>query len=73
MVFTRTCDATTLLALILRNLGFSAIPINGHMTQVTYQILSKISRDTCVTFFFLFICDLVIFMYSVVKKAWSLK
>ncbi|KAL3833417.1 hypothetical protein ACJIZ3_008153 [Penstemon smallii] len=33
MVFTRTCDATTLLAHILRNLGFSAIPINGHMTQ----------------------------------------
>ncbi|KAL3616436.1 DEAD-box ATP-dependent RNA helicase 10 [Castilleja foliolosa] len=33
MVFTRTCDATTLLAHILRNLGFRAIPINGHMTQ----------------------------------------
>ncbi|KAG6404107.1 hypothetical protein SASPL_136347 [Salvia splendens] len=33
MVFTRTCDATTLLAYILRNLGFKAIPINGHMTQ----------------------------------------
>ncbi|KAL2240270.1 DEAD-box ATP-dependent RNA helicase 10 [Sesamum indicum] len=33
MVFTRTCDATTLLAYILRNLGFRAIPINGHMTQ----------------------------------------
>ncbi|XP_075498670.1 DEAD-box ATP-dependent RNA helicase 10 [Primulina tabacum] len=33
MVFTRTCDATTLLAYILRNLGFRAIPINGHMSQ----------------------------------------
>ncbi|CAI0450419.1 unnamed protein product [Linum tenue] len=33
MVFTRTCDATTLLALVLRNLGMRAIPINGHMTQ----------------------------------------
>ncbi|KAL6501287.1 DEAD-box ATP-dependent RNA helicase 10 [Orobanche hederae] len=33
MVFTRTCDSTTLLAGILRNLGFRAIPINGHMTQ----------------------------------------
>ncbi|KAL6499810.1 DEAD-box ATP-dependent RNA helicase 10 [Orobanche gracilis] len=33
MVFTRTCDSTTLLACILRNLGFRAIPINGHMTQ----------------------------------------
>lgn len=33
MVFTRTCDATTLLAHVLRNLGFRAIPINGHMTQ----------------------------------------
>lgn len=34
MVFTRTCDATRLLALILRNLGLKAIPINGHMSQV---------------------------------------
>ncbi|EYU43562.1 hypothetical protein ABFS82_03G016200 [Erythranthe guttata] len=33
MVFTRTCDATTLLAHILRTLRFEAIPINGHMTQ----------------------------------------
>ncbi|CAN0901945.1 DEAD-box ATP-dependent RNA helicase 10 [Linum grandiflorum] len=33
MVFTRTCDATTLLASVLRNLGLRAIPINGHMTQ----------------------------------------
>ncbi|KAK2440968.1 DEAD-box ATP-dependent RNA helicase 10 [Trifolium repens] len=33
MVFTRTCDATRLLALILRNLGLKAIPINGHMSQ----------------------------------------
>ncbi|XP_071911905.1 DEAD-box ATP-dependent RNA helicase 10-like isoform X2 [Coffea arabica] len=34
MVFTRTCDATGLLALMLRNLGLRAIPISGHMTQV---------------------------------------
>ncbi|KAF7838325.1 DEAD-box ATP-dependent RNA helicase 10 [Senna tora] len=33
MVFTRTCDATQLLALTLRNLGLKAIPINGHMSQ----------------------------------------
>ncbi|KAG6398463.1 hypothetical protein SASPL_139923 [Salvia splendens] len=33
MVFTRPCDATTLLAYNLRNLGFKAIPINGHMTR----------------------------------------
>ncbi|KAJ1430776.1 P-loop containing nucleoside triphosphate hydrolase [Sesbania bispinosa] len=33
MVFTRTCDATRLLALMLRNLGLKAIPINGHMSQ----------------------------------------
>ncbi|KAG5009235.1 hypothetical protein JHK87_017750 [Glycine soja] len=33
MVFTCTCDATRLLALILRNLGLKAIPINGHMSQ----------------------------------------
>uniref|UniRef100_A0A2P2KSI9 Uncharacterized protein MANES_13G099900 n=1 Tax=Rhizophora mucronata TaxID=61149 RepID=A0A2P2KSI9_RHIMU len=34
MVFTRTCDATLFLSLVLRNLGLRAIPINGHMSQV---------------------------------------
>lgn len=33
MVFTRTCDATRLLALMLRNLGQRAVPISGHMSQ----------------------------------------
>uniref|UniRef100_A0A2P2KSJ1 Uncharacterized protein MANES_13G099900 n=1 Tax=Rhizophora mucronata TaxID=61149 RepID=A0A2P2KSJ1_RHIMU len=33
MVFTRTCDATLFLSLVLRNLGLRAIPINGHMSQ----------------------------------------
>ncbi|KAL4588956.1 hypothetical protein LXL04_001856 [Taraxacum kok-saghyz] len=33
MVFTRTCEATRLLALMLRNLGLRAIPISGQMTQ----------------------------------------
>ncbi|GAA0157042.1 RNA helicase [Lithospermum erythrorhizon] len=33
MVFTRTCDATGRLALLLRTLGFRAIPINGQMNQ----------------------------------------
>lgn len=33
MVFTRTCDATRLLALMLRNLGQRAIPISGQMSQ----------------------------------------
>ncbi|KAK6941370.1 DEAD/DEAH box helicase domain [Dillenia turbinata] len=33
MVFTRTCEATRLLALILRNLGLRAIPISGQLSQ----------------------------------------
>ncbi|XP_024522137.1 DEAD-box ATP-dependent RNA helicase 10 isoform X1 [Selaginella moellendorffii] len=33
MVFTRTCDSTRRLALILRSLGFGAIPISGQMSQ----------------------------------------
>lgn len=33
MVFTRTCEATRKLALVLRNLGFVAIPISGQMSQ----------------------------------------
>ncbi|XP_030952070.1 DEAD-box ATP-dependent RNA helicase 10-like [Quercus robur] len=33
MVFTRTCDATRFLALMLRHLGHRAIPISGKMSQ----------------------------------------
>ncbi|KAG9509015.1 putative ATP-dependent RNA helicase DDX47, partial [Fragariocoptes setiger] len=33
MVFCNTCTGTQKLALVLRNLGFSAIPLNGKMTQ----------------------------------------
>eukprot|EP00271_Cylindrocystis_brebissonii_P013125 TRINITY_DN32722_c0_g1_i1.p1 TRINITY_DN32722_c0_g1~~TRINITY_DN32722_c0_g1_i1.p1 ORF type:complete len:469 (+),score=99.49 TRINITY_DN32722_c0_g1_i1:569-1975(+) len=33
MVFTRTCEATRKVALVLRNLGFDAIPISGQMSQ----------------------------------------
>ncbi|OWM83150.1 hypothetical protein CDL15_Pgr011832 [Punica granatum] len=33
MVFTRTCESTRVLALILRNLGLKAIPISGQMSQ----------------------------------------
>lgn len=33
MVFTRTCESTRRLALILRNLGLDAIPISGQMSQ----------------------------------------
>jgi ATP-dependent RNA helicase DDX47/RRP3 len=33
MVFTRTCESTRRLALILRNLGLEAIPISGQMSQ----------------------------------------
>jgi len=33
MVFTRTCDNTRKLALMLRNLGLDALPIHGQMSQ----------------------------------------
>lgn len=33
MVFTRTCESTRRIALILRNLGLEAIPISGQMSQ----------------------------------------
>ncbi|CDY23091.1 BnaC07g30960D [Brassica napus] len=33
MIFTRTCDGTRFMALMLRSLGFRAIPISGQMTQ----------------------------------------
>ncbi|XP_051141462.1 DEAD-box ATP-dependent RNA helicase 10-like [Andrographis paniculata] len=48
MVFTRTCDATALLAHMLRNLGFRAIPINGHMTQTKrLGALNKFKAGEC--------------------------
>ena len=33
MIFTRTCEATRRLALLLRALGFDAVPIHGNMSQ----------------------------------------
>ena len=33
MIFTRTCDNTRMLALMLRNLGIDALPIHGQMSQ----------------------------------------
>ncbi|XP_060198484.1 DEAD-box ATP-dependent RNA helicase 10-like [Lycium barbarum] len=48
MVFTRTCDATRLLALLLRNLGLRAIPISGQMTQAKrLGALNKFKAGEC--------------------------
>ncbi|XP_022883395.1 DEAD-box ATP-dependent RNA helicase 10-like [Olea europaea var. sylvestris] len=48
MVFTRTCDATVLLAYLLRNLGFRAIPISGHMSQAKrLGALNKFKSGEC--------------------------
>ncbi|KAK2986871.1 hypothetical protein RJ640_000989, partial [Escallonia rubra] len=48
IVFTRTCDSTCLLALILRNLGFRAIPISGQMTQAKrLGALNKFKAGEC--------------------------
>ncbi|XP_059280138.1 DEAD-box ATP-dependent RNA helicase 10-like [Lycium ferocissimum] len=48
MVFTRTCDATRLLALMLRNLGLRAIPISGQMTQAKrLGALNKFKAGEC--------------------------
>ncbi|CAI9752795.1 unnamed protein product [Fraxinus pennsylvanica] len=48
MVFTRTCDATGLLAYLLRNLGFRAIPISGHMSQAKrLGALNKFKSGEC--------------------------
>jgi ATP-dependent RNA helicase DDX47/RRP3 len=33
MIFTRTCESTRRLALLLRALGFDAVPIHGNMSQ----------------------------------------
>lgn len=39
MVFTRTCSATLILSVMLRNLGLRAVPINGRMTQVCFLLV----------------------------------
>ncbi|GAB2294267.1 DEAD-box ATP-dependent RNA helicase 10 [Dionaea muscipula] len=50
MVFTRTCDATQLLSLMLRNLGLRAIPISGHMSQSKrLGALNKFKAGECNT------------------------
>ncbi|KAI8557317.1 hypothetical protein RHMOL_Rhmol04G0001200 [Rhododendron molle] len=48
MVFTRTCDSTSLLALMLRNLGLRAIPISGQMSQAKrLGALNKFKAGEC--------------------------
>ncbi|KAI3846070.1 hypothetical protein MKX03_029102 [Papaver bracteatum] len=48
MVFTRTCEATRLLALLLRNLGLRAIPISGQMSQAKrLGALNKFKAGEC--------------------------
>ncbi|KAL5708083.1 RNA helicase [Ranunculus cassubicifolius] len=48
MVFTRTCEATRLLALILCNLGMGAIPISGQMNQAKrLGALNKFKAGEC--------------------------
>ncbi|XP_047315827.1 DEAD-box ATP-dependent RNA helicase 10-like [Impatiens glandulifera] len=48
MVFTRTCDATRILALMLRNLGLRAIPISGQMSQTKrLGALNKFKSGEC--------------------------
>lgn len=38
MVFCSTCANTQRVALMLRNLGFDAIPLHGQMSQVICQV-----------------------------------
>ncbi|XP_076923324.1 DEAD-box ATP-dependent RNA helicase 10-like [Bidens hawaiensis] len=48
MVFTRTCEATRHLAMMLRNLGLRAIPISGQMTQANrLGALNKFKAGEC--------------------------
>ncbi|XP_071687100.1 DEAD-box ATP-dependent RNA helicase 10-like [Rutidosis leptorrhynchoides] len=48
MVFTRTCEATRHLSLMLRNLNFRAIPISGQMTQAKrLGALNKFKAGEC--------------------------
>ncbi|XP_068657108.1 DEAD-box ATP-dependent RNA helicase 10-like [Aristolochia californica] len=48
MVFTRTCESTRLLSLILRQRGLNAIPISGQMTQTKRLCaLNKFKTGEC--------------------------
>ncbi|KAJ6837554.1 DEAD-box ATP-dependent RNA helicase 10 [Iris pallida] len=48
MIFTRTCEATRLLSLLLRELGLKAIPISGQMSQTKrLGALNKFKAGEC--------------------------
>lgn len=48
MIFTRTCETTRLLALLLRELGMKAIPISGQMSQTKrLGALNKFKAGDC--------------------------
>ncbi|MQL73927.1 hypothetical protein Taro_006258 [Colocasia esculenta] len=48
MVFTRTCESTRLLALMLRKLGMKAIPISSHLSQAKrLGALNKFKAGEC--------------------------
>lgn len=49
MIFTRTCENTRRLALLLRALGFDAVPIHGNMSQPKRlgYVLRESSVDCC--------------------------
>ncbi|CAA6667112.1 unnamed protein product [Spirodela intermedia] len=48
MIFTRTCDSTRLLALLLRNLGMRAIPISSQLSQAKrLGALNKFKAGEC--------------------------
>ncbi|CAA7030878.1 unnamed protein product [Microthlaspi erraticum] len=48
MIFTRTCEGARFLALLLRSLGFRAIPITGQMTQSNrLGALNKFKAGEC--------------------------
>ena len=52
MVFTRTCDATLILASMLRNLGIRATPISGHMSQVCHTKLTLMNVYSLVSCYY---------------------
>ena len=51
IVFVRTCDTCRTLALMLRTLGFGAVPIHGQMTQPKrLASLTKFKAGACSAF-----------------------
>uniref|UniRef100_A0A673LHG9 Uncharacterized protein n=1 Tax=Sinocyclocheilus rhinocerous TaxID=307959 RepID=A0A673LHG9_9TELE len=67
MVFCGTCNNAQRVALLLRNLGITAIPLHGQMSQLSGN--AGVRRDCCCEFLFISTADDVDYIHRVGRTA----